>query len=75
MIKAIVRCSDGLCYPCIILERVTDYMNYSEAVYIEFTDHHPDYVNKRMITRWSKIRIGGNDEQTSNDVSTITRIV
>jgi len=48
--EALVKCSDGKCYPCIVLAQVTDFRNLLPAVKIEFINLRPEYVIMKKIT-------------------------
>ena len=47
--KAFVRCSDGKCYPCIVLAQMPDLKALLPAVLIKFIDQRPEYTNRVIV--------------------------
>jgi len=68
MIKAIVQCSDGLCYPCYFIDWINDYSNLLPMAFIRFVGDRPDYVRRDIVVNMLSLRFGGYDEQRSEIV-------
>jgi hypothetical protein len=48
--KGLVRCENGRCYPCLIINQDTDFGHILPRVYIQFLKERPDFIIVQKIT-------------------------
>ena len=66
--KAMVRCSDGHCYPCVVLSQMTDYHHLLPAVFVRLIGN-PSHTNvTRMIVNMDRVYFGGYDDKASGSI-------